>query len=39
LIKSADPDRDVVAVRAALERPEVTAALRGVTLAVDVDPQ
>ncbi len=39
LIKSADPDRDVVAVRAALERPEVTAALRRVTLAVDVDPQ
>jgi primosomal protein N' (replication factor Y) len=39
LIKSADPDRDVLAVRAALERPEVTAALRGVTLAVDVDPQ
>ena len=39
LIKSADPERDVLAVGAALERPEVTTALRGVTLAVDVDPQ
>ena len=39
LIKTLEPERDVAAVRAALDRPEVGAALRGVTLAVDVDPQ
>jgi len=39
LIKTTEPERDVAAVRAALDRPEVTSALHGVTLAVDVDPQ
>jgi primosomal protein N' (replication factor Y) len=39
LIKSASPERDVAAVRAVLADPAVTAALKGVTLAVDVDPQ
>ena len=39
LIKSAAPERDAAAVREALDRPEVQAGLRGVTLAVDVDPQ
>ncbi|MEZ5075160.1 MAG: primosomal protein N' [Solirubrobacterales bacterium] len=39
LVKSTAPERDGAAVRAALEAPAVTGALRGVTLAVDVDPQ
>ena len=39
LIKTADPTRDVAAIRAVLERPEVARGLRGGTLAVDVDPQ
>jgi primosomal protein N' (replication factor Y) len=39
LVKSARPDRDVAAAEAAIETPAVTAALRGITLAVDVDPQ
>jgi primosomal protein N' (replication factor Y) len=39
LVKSGRPARDVAAVRAALEQPAMTAALRGITLAVDVDPQ
>ena len=39
LIKSASPERDAAAVRTALDDPAVIAALRGVTLAVDVDPQ
>ncbi len=39
LVKSAAPERDVAAAREALGRPEVEAALRGITLAVDVDPQ
>ena len=32
-------ERDAAAVRAALAEPAVVAALKGVTLAVDVDPQ
>ncbi|HEX2388069.1 MAG TPA: primosomal protein N' [Solirubrobacterales bacterium] len=39
LIKSAAPERDVAAVREALELPGVQEVLRGITLAVDVDPQ
>ncbi len=39
LVKSSAPERDAAAVRDVLDRPEVTASLRGVTLAVDVDPQ
>ncbi len=39
LIKTADPGADAAAIRAVLERPELTRALRGATLAVDVDPQ
>ncbi len=39
LIKSAAADRDAAAVRTALADPGVVAALKGVTLAVDVDPQ
>lgn len=39
LVKSGQPERDAAAARVALEQPGVRAALRGVTLAVDVDPQ
>ncbi|HET6831729.1 MAG TPA: helicase-related protein, partial [Solirubrobacterales bacterium] len=39
LVKSAQPERDAMAARAALEDASVTDALRGVNLAVDVDPQ
>ena len=39
LIKSASPERDAAAVRGALADPAVITALKGVTLAVDVDPQ
>jgi len=39
LIKTAQPERDAAAIRAVLERPEAVKALRGATLAVDVDPQ
>jgi primosomal protein N' (replication factor Y) len=39
LIKSTSPERDAAAVRTALADPAVLAALKGVTLAVDVDPQ
>jgi len=39
LVKSTRPERDVAAARVALDEPAIAAALRGVTLAVDVDPQ
>ena len=39
LVKSGRPERDAAVARAALGQPAVTAALRGITLAVDVDPQ
>jgi primosomal protein N' (replication factor Y) (superfamily II helicase) len=39
LVKSTAPATAAAAVRAALETPAVEVALRGVTLAVDVDPQ
>ena len=39
LVKTTDPDRDTATIGAAIERPDLAAELRGVTLAVDVDPQ
>jgi primosomal protein N' (replication factor Y) len=39
LIKTLEPTSDASAIREALERRELAAELRGVTLAVDVDPQ
>ncbi|MBA2523275.1 MAG: primosomal protein N', partial [Solirubrobacterales bacterium] len=39
LIKTRSLDADAAAIRAALDQPAVAAGLRGVTLAVDVDPQ
>ncbi|MFN8151918.1 MAG: primosomal protein N' [Solirubrobacterales bacterium] len=39
LVKTLEPDRDAAAVGAALDGPGLAAAMRGITLAVDVDPQ
>jgi primosomal protein N' (replication factor Y) len=39
LVKTREPEREVAAIGAALEDPELARELRGVTLAVDVDPQ
>ncbi len=39
LVKTLDPGRDATAIGAAIAAPELAAELRGLTIAVDVDPQ
>ncbi len=39
LIKTLEPEREIAAIGAAIEAPDLVRELRDVTLAVDVDPQ
>lgn len=39
LVKTLEPGRDAAAIGAALDDPGIASTLRGITLAVDVDPQ